>query len=221
MKLPKIFITGLAIFFCISSATGQNYYEPKLSFSVDLGIPTKGKNYSFSKVMEGLFNGGITMQYNIIGGLTAGLGVKYSYFSINSYVLNNAQWGGGMHFPAGYFKLGYEKFTTERISFNISARAGYSVLFAIHGNDSCAIDHDKTIYEPAFFIEPQVEILMLTDKVSSDGFSLVLGYPIYFNEFGPRYLCMEKFTSFNPEDSQGITRFFSFGFGYRYYFGRK
>ncbi len=79
----------------------------------------------------------------------------------------------------------------------------------------------KDLFEMAFFIEPQFELVLLTDKVSSDGFSLVLGYPFYFNEFGPRYLCMEKFPGYAAEEYEGITRFFSFGFGYRYYFGRK
>lgn len=199
----------------------QDYYNPKLSLSVDLGIPAKGKNESFGRVMEGLFNGGVTLQYNIYKGLSAGVGVKYSFFTMNPFALNNAPWDGSFHIPAAYGKLSYERFTTDRVSFNISARAGYAGLFAIHGNDSCAVGVEESSYEMAFFIEPQFEIVLLTEKLSSDGFSLVLGYPFYFNDFGPRYLCLDKFPGLFESDYVGITRFFSFGFGYRYYFGRK
>lgn len=219
-KKPTIKIFLVLVFF-INQAISQNYYEPKLSFGADVGIPARSHNGSFQRVMEGLFNGGVVLQYNIFGGITAGVGVKYSYFTISPFALNNVNWSGGFHMPSAHFKIGYERFTTERISFNISARMGYSVLFAHHGNDSVAVGVERNPVESCFFIEPQVEITLLTEKSSSDGFSLVLGYPFYFNEFGPRYLGMDKFPNLIEEDYAGITRFFSFGFGYRYYFGRK
>jgi hypothetical protein len=199
----------------------QDYFEPKGSFSVDLGIPGKGHNSSFSRVLEGLFNGGFTLQYNVVGGLTAGVGLKYSFFTVNPFALNNVPWGGGLHIPAGYAKIGYERFTTERISFNASVRFGYSAIYSVHGNDSCAAGMEKNLLEPAFFVEPQFEIVLLTDKVSPDGFSVIISYPFYFNEFGPRYLCLEQFPGLIQADYEGITRFFSFGFGYRRYMGRK
>lgn len=213
----------LSFFLVVSALTGksQDFYEPKLSFSVDMGIPAKGHNLAFSKVMEGLFNGGAALQYNIVGGLSVGAGVKYSFFTLNPFALNNVQWNGTMHFPAGFIKIGYEKFTTNRSSLNASVRMGVSSIFAIHGNDSGKVNYTYPNFETAFFIEPQLELVLLTEKSSSNGFSLVLGYPFYFNEFGPRYLSMDKFPGQYPEDSEGITRFFSFGFGYRYYFGRK
>lgn len=207
--------------FTFSMVSAQNYYEPKWSFGADVGIPAKSKNNSFNTLMVGLFNGGINFQYNIFNGLSAGLGVKYSFFTISPFAINNAPWGGSFHIPAVNAKLSYERFTTERVSFNISTRIGYASLFAIHGNDSCDVGYDHNLVEWSFFIEPQFELVLLTDKGSSDGFSLVLGYPFYFNEFTPRYVCLDKLNNLLPEDYEGITRFFSFGFGYRYYFGRK
>src|SRR5687767_1374476 len=78
--------------FLAGTAFSQDYFEPKGSFSVDLGIPAKGHNSSFSRVMEGLFNGGVTMQYNVVGGLTVGAGLKYSFFTVNPFALNNVPW---------------------------------------------------------------------------------------------------------------------------------
>lgn len=217
--LPKHILFIFCIAFGSMTLSQEKTFKPEGSLSVDIGIPTKGKNYSFGRVMEGLFNGGIGYQYNIVGGLSLGVGAKYSFFKINSFALNNADWGGGLHFPAAYFKLGYERFTTERISFNASLRMGYTYM--ISANDSCKRVMGKPHTEEAFFLEPQIEIVLLTGKTEPDGFSLMLGYNFYFEEFGPRFLCMEKFPGLVEEDYKGITRFLSIGFGYRYYMGRK
>jgi len=221
MPNPKLHLLFLIIFFAWNDAKAQTYYEPEGSFSIDLGIPAKGKNQSFGRVMEGLFNGGMTYQYNLFKGITLGGGLKYSFFVLNPFALNNVPWNGALHIPAAYLKLGYEKFTTERISFSGSVRMGYSAIIAVHGNDSCEVGMDRQLTEGAFFVEPQFELALLTEKTGSDAFSLFLGYSFYLNEFGPRYLCMESFPGLIEEDYQGITRFFSFGFGYRYYMGRK
>lgn len=193
-------------------------FEPKGSLSIDVGIPAQGKNESFGRVMNGLFNGGINYQYNVYKGLTIGLGTKYSFFIINTFALNNANWRGGLHMPSVYGKIGYEKFITERFSVNTSARLGYTMM--VSTNDSCQVNLGGPYTEGAFFVEPQVELLFTTEKESPHGFSMVLGYVFNMSHFGPEYLCMETIPNLFEEDYVGITRFLSIGFGYRYYMGR-
>jgi hypothetical protein len=197
----------------------EKVFQPTGSLSIDVGIPAQGKNESFGRVMNGLFNGGVNYQYNVLGGLTVGAGMKYSFFIINTFALNNSNWGGELHIPSVYGKVGYERFTTERFSVTPSFRFGYSVLLS--ANDSCKASLGGPYTESSFFAEPQIELLLLTDKGSSDGFSLVVGYNFVFSEFGPRYLCLDNIPNLFPEDYVGITRYFSIGFGYRYYMGRK
>ncbi|UKN02669.1 hypothetical protein K6119_03970 [Paracrocinitomix mangrovi] len=213
--------TWLLVFlFAFNQLNAQTkVFEPKGSLSIDVGIPAQGKNESFGRVMNGLFNGGINYQYNVYKGLTIGLGAKYSYFIVNSFALNNVNWRGGLHMPALYGKIGYEKFISERFSVNASTRLGYAMM--ISANDSCQKIMGKPHTEGTFFIEPQVELLFTTDKNSASGFSLVLGYNFYMAEFGPEYLCMDEIPNLFEEDYVGITRFLSIGFGYRHYMGRK
>ncbi|MEX1001840.1 MAG: hypothetical protein WDZ35_06985 [Crocinitomicaceae bacterium] len=206
------------LFAGISVLGQEKFFEPKGSFSIDIGIPAQGKNESFRRVMNGLFNGGINYQYNVFNGLTIGIGAKYSFFVVNSFALNNADWGGGLQIPAGYGKIGYEKFITDRFSFNFSVRMGYAMM--VSTNDSCRAKLNGPYTEGSFFIEPQVELLFLTDKLSSGGFSLVIGYNALSTNFGPRYLCLDKIPGLFIEDYSGNTRFLSIGFGYRYYMGR-
>ena len=206
---------------CGSNAMTQTnkVFEPKGSLTADVGIPAQGKNASFGRVMNGLFNGGVGYQYNIFKGLTVGIGVKYSYFIINTFALNNANWRGGLHMPSAYGKIGYEKFITERFSINTSVRMGYTMM--VSANDSCKKAMGGPYTEGAFFAEPQIELLFTAEKESPHGFSLVVGYVFNTAQFGPQYLCMDAIPNLFPEDYVGITRFLSIGFGYRYYMGRK
>lgn len=198
------------------SAQGLSY-QPEGSFTLDVGIPTAERNVAFSSILEGLFNGGAGYQYNLYKGLTVGAGAKYSFFTNNRFALKQSVGKGGLHIPSVFLKVGYEKFTTDRFSFNFSVRGGYSNLISV--NDSSSVKLGGAFTESTFFIEPQLELLLTSDKNDPNAFSLVLGYSIYFVEYRPEYLSRENFSGFLPEYSEGLTRFFSLGFGYRYYFG--
>lgn len=215
-KRPNIF---LLLFFAPTFLLGQGgTFKPEGSFSIDVGIPTKNHNVAFGKVMEGLFNGGLTYQNNVFGGLTLGAGAKYSYFNISTFALNNAAISGGLHMPAIYGIIGYERFTTDRVSLNVKTKIGYSMN--ISANDTCKAKLGGPYTSSSFFVEPQLELVMLTDKTSPNGFSFVVGYNFYLFEFGPEYLCYDFIPNTVPEHLDGITRFISLGFGYRHYFGR-
>jgi len=194
-------------------------FTPKASFSLDLGVPAKPKNFAFERVLAGLLNAGADFRYNVYKGLTVGAGLKYNLFTINPFAFNNIDMDGGMQMPGAYLHLGYEKFTTERVSFSFSARAGYSLLMAF--NDSCKVAHGGQHINSTYFLEPQIEMVMLTDKVSEHGFSMVLGYDFYFHEFKSEDICVSTISELLPENYEGIIRYFSIGFGYRYYFGRR
>ena len=220
----KAFYRALLSFVLLVCLIQKSYsqglsYQPKGSFSVDVGIPTKEKNLAFNRVLEGLFNGGVSYQFNVFKGLTIGAGSKYSFFINDRFALDNSVGKGGLHIPSMFLKVGYEKFTTDRFSYSFSVRTGYANLISV--NDSSKVALGKAFSESSFFAEPQLELLMTTEKNNPNAFSLMLGYAIYFVEYRPEYLSREKFKTLNPEDSNGVTRFFSFGFGYRYYFGMK
>ena len=65
------------------------------------------------------------------------------------------------------------------------------------------------------------ERAFLKDKNSEHGFSMVLGYALYFHQFQSEDICVSTISELLPENYEGITRYWSIGFGYRYYLGRK
>ncbi len=220
MKVIHIKQISLIVFFLSSfSVFGQSdVYSPKASFGIDLGVPTRANNKEFGRVMEGLFNGGIDFRYNIYKGLTLGAGAKYSFFTLQTFTLNNIDISGGYQIPAAYLRVGYEKFTSDRVSINGSIRGGYAAMISF--NDSCSINNGGPIISNTFFVEPQVELVLLTDRTSSHGFSGVIGYSFYMHEFKGSELCFSEVPNSVEENYEGITRFLSIGFGYHYYLGR-
>jgi hypothetical protein len=209
----------LVVLFLSFNAQSQSIpYSPKGTFNITLGVPAKPNNFAFERTMEGLLNAGLDFRYNVYKGLTLGIGAKYGLFTLNSFAFNNSPISGSFQMPGGYLMVGYEKFTTDRISFTGSIRAGYSLMMSF--NDSCQIKLGGPHIAESFFIEPQVEMTMLTDLASPHGFTMLFGYNLYFYEFGREDLCMEEVSGLMDENYEGITRYFSIGFGYRYFLGR-
>jgi hypothetical protein len=215
----KALLTLLLTFVLHTVAPAQSKeFVPKGSFGFDMTVPTRAQNPALQRIMQGLYNGGVDYQYNFFKGIKAGVGLKYSFFTLNSFAFNNADISGSYHMPGAYVRLGYEKFTNDRVSLSASVRSGYSFLLSV--NDSCRAVNGGPHVEQSLFVEPEVEILVLLDEVSPHAFSFVVSYSIYFDEFEVKELCMQDVPNVLPEDFSGITRFLSIGFGYRYYFGR-
>lgn len=213
-----------SLFFCLLLIASQSYcqdkaFSPKGSFSFDMGVPTKARNKAFGLAMEGLLNAGVDFRYNVFKGITVGVGLKYTFFTLNSFAFSNTAISGGYQAPGAYLVLGYEKFTTERISLTGSIRGGYSLLMSF--NDSCKVAHQGAHINETFFVEPQIKISMLTDKSSEHAFSFDIGYSFYFHEFSNKDVCMNSIGSLSSESYEGITRYLSIGFGYRYFMGRR
>ncbi len=220
MKKRKLNLTLFLIIICctLRGVSQTKTFSPKGSFGIDAAVPTRAQNPAFERIMEGLLNGGVDYRYNVYNGLTVGVGLKYSLFLINSFAFNNIAISGGYQIPGAYLRLGYEKFTTDRVSFTGSVRGGYGFLVSF--SDSCTVNNGGPNITPAFFVEPQVEMVLLTDKVSEHGFSVVFGYSFYFDEFNQSETCIDHIPSLIPENYEGITRFLSIGFGYHHYLGR-
>ncbi len=215
LKIFKIFIFILSI--SSMNAFGQ-LFDFKGSLFAEVTIPTNERNIAFNRSMEGLFHGGVGYQYNVFNGLTVGLGGSYSYFVMNRVEFNSTIGEGGTHIPAGYLKLGYEKFTTDRVSLYGGIKVGYSAI--IIESDSCSIKLNEPFQQASFYLSPQVEISVLTELNSPSAFSMILGYSWFFYEYNASSICWSTFPGYLTEHSEGYLRFLNFGFGYRHYFGK-
>ncbi|MDX1350190.1 MAG: hypothetical protein R3279_08085 [Putridiphycobacter sp.] len=201
----------------ISAQTTAQTVSQKGSLFVDVTIPTNEQNRAFSRTMEGMFNGAIGYQYNVFKGLTIGAGAKYSFFVNNRIEFGGTMGGGGTHIPGGFLKIGYEKFTTDRISLYAGIKGGYANIMVY--NDSCAAKLNGPFQKPTFFLEPQLEVNILTEIGAPSAFNMIVSYGWNFQEFTSDFICRSSFPGFIEEFSEGYIRYLSIGFGYKHYFG--
>lgn len=185
---------------------------------VDVTIPTNERNKAFNRTMEGLFHGGIGYQQNVFKGLTVGLGISYTYFVINRVELNSSIGEGGTHLAGGHLRLGYERFTTDRVSLYGGIKTGYSNIVVY--SDSSKVILNGPFQVGSFFLSPQMEINILTEVGSPSAFSFLIGYSWYFKEYNASFLSRQFFPGYIDELSQGYIRFLNLGFGYKHYFGK-
>jgi len=190
----------------------------KGSFFCDVTIPTNERNKAFNQTMEGLFNGAIGYQHNVFRGLTIGAGAKYSYFVSDRVAFSGAIGTGGTHIPGGFLKIGYEKYTTDRVSLYGGVKVGYANVMVV--NDSCSALLGGPFQKGSLFIEPQIEINILTELGSPSAFNMIVSYAINFQEYTPDYLCRSNIPGLVDSFSVGYIRYLSIGFGFKHYFGK-
>lgn len=196
----------------------QRVRQSKGSFKVDLCLPNTVANYAFDRVHNGLGDASVYYQYNVYEGLTIGGGVRYAYFMIDQFSVSNPI-TGGLHFPAGYLKVGFEKFSNDRFAYEWSLNSGY--MMALSTNDSTDAKLGEPFIDQGIFIQPKLGMYVMAEQNSA--FSLMFSYTWFLNNFRPDYHAQETFpgTGMKPPDWAGVTQFFSVGFGYSYYFNRR
>lgn len=211
----------LSLFFIISTScllAQERFKQASGSIKFDLGLPNTVANYAFDRIHNGLGDAAVYYQKNVLNGLTLGGGLRYSYFMIDQFSVSNPI-TGGLHFPAGFLKVGYEKFTTDRFAYEWSLNSGY--MMAISSNDSTKANLGEPFIDGGVFIQPKLGMYLVAEE--SSAFSLMVSYTWFLPNYRPDYHAQESFpgTGMKPEDWAGVTQFFSVGFGYSYYFGRK
>lgn len=216
--MKKIIFTSLFLFVFGGIFSQRQVQQSKSSFKIDLCLPNTVANYAFNRIHNGLADVSMYYQYNVFNGLTVGGGLRYAYFMIDQFSVSNPI-SGGLHMPSAFLKVGYEKFTTDRFAYEWSLNSGYT--YAVSSNDSTKAILGEPFIDQDVFIQPKLGLYLIADQ--SAAFSLILSYTWFLNNFRPEYHAQDGFsgTGMKPSDWAGVTQFFSVGFGYSHYFGRK
>lgn len=203
------------ISFILILSTGHSYaqkIEPKHTFNVELGLPNSTNNKAFKTIMQGLVNASTYYQYAMKNSLAFGVGLKYSFFDVNEFKTPEPIFGG-MHSAVAFFKIGSEKFHTDRFATDIGVKLGYAMnlittdLNENTGNNPRRID--------ATFLEPTLGLILTADEKTS--YRLVLGYAFQGFKFSPDQLGTKENGGYIPADLQKPNQFFTIGFGFTYY----
>lgn len=204
----------LVLVFLSNVAIAQDFL-PAGSFKVDVAVPVPLGNKAFKKTQNGLVN--ISAYYqHAFKGFTVGGGVRYNYFHVNEFALQE-RITGGLHQVGGFLKLGYERFVADKISIDFGIRGGYLQMFSKNSYSDSVLN--GAYKKGTWFVEPMFHISYLASETSA--FNFHIGYNVQFFNYTPDFLSIPEIPPFNAADNSKLTHFLTFGFGYSYFFGRK
>jgi hypothetical protein len=215
--LEKPFMRNLLnvlVFILIADqAVGQ--FEPKHTFTVELGMPTPVANASYRKITKGLVAVSPYYQYRLPSSLALGAGLHYQYLQINPLRVPSAeQVSGGIHSLGAFFKVGHEKFHNERFATDVGLKIGYNqTFFKTNFNEALS---EKTTGLGAIFAAPILGLILNVDEFSSYRFTL--GYCLQGYQFNYQRLGVVTNDGIIPKGK--TTQSFIFGFGFTHYFSK-
>lgn len=213
MMKKFIFILFFALF--ASTASTQEIF-PKFTFNVDIGLPVTLRSKPFNSYMQGLVCSNIYGQYSFPFHLNLGLGVRYSLFTVNEFSVPEAN-DGSLHTGAAFFKIGWDKFVTERFALDFGVRAGYALNYASTDLNKALGENPRQI--SSVLIEPTIGLILSADEQNS--YRLNITYCIQGYTFRPQTLGFPSDSGYNPSEYGKTTQFLVFGFGYTYYIKSK
>ena len=210
LSILLLFTFGLS-----AIAYSQKDFTPNGSFKLEIALPNNMTNKAFKELMQGLVVLTPSYQYTFDNSFSIGGGFRYGFFNVNEFK-NNIGMFGGLHLAGAFLKIGQEKFY-GKFGLDYGVRVGYSMnFFATNKNKELL---GKPFVNDGGFVEPTIGFSLMASENSS--FRLALGYTFNAFKFRPEQMGVDKFSGVDPSTLNVITTYFTIGFGYSFYFGRK
>ena len=190
---------------------------PKYTFNVELGLPVPIANEPFKAVMQGLVGVSAYGQYTTPFHLNFAVGARYSLFTINEFKVLVAL-DGSIHTAAGFVKVGYDKFITDRFAIDFGVKVGYS----LNSSSVKELDPQGEIIarynesNEAILVEPSLGLILSADEKNS--YRFYIGYNTQGYGFKPGFIGLQSNSAWNPNGFNKLTQYLLIGFGYTYYF---
>ncbi len=202
----------LIMLFSASLGRSQNII-PKMSYHFNVGLPVNTANESFKGIMQGLINGSTHFQYTLKNALCFGIGVNYTFFSLNEFKIAEAN-RGGVHMASGFLKFGHEKFHSSNFGTDFGLKMGYSLNY--FNSDTIRVNEGKMREIGSLYIEPNFGFMLTMDE--STTIKLAIGYAIQDFGFRPTLIGLGSDGAYNPAFFSRPTQYLTIGFGYTHYF---
>lgn len=207
----------LALIFLASVFTvkAQADFIPKGSFNLEIALPNNVTNNAFKDLFQGLAAVTPSYQYTFDNTFSIGAGFRYGYFNVNEF-RNNLDLKGGLHIMGAFLKVGQEKYYGN-FGLDYGIRMGYSMNFFDTNKNKESIG--KAYQNDGLFFEPNIGLALKSGDNSS--FRFVVGYAFHTIKVGPEHVGVDQFAGIDQDKLNQITTYFTVGFGYSYYFGKK
>lgn len=179
----------------------------KSAIKLDFKLPTGIANQSFRSLISGLADMDLNYSYHFEKfRLVAGVGLKYSYWNLESANFPNDNVTGRIEVLSPFVNIGYRSMLNEKLFMDIEFNGGFGRIFTTSNKCSEKYAQDAVVISPkvSFFLRG-------TDLLY---FGLNAGYTYMGAEFTPDNLCMQSFPTANSSFNEGDYQYFSIGFGF-------
>jgi len=170
--------------------------------------------------MQGLVGVSTYAQYSFPFHLNFGLGGRYSLFTINEFKVPTSV-DGSVHSAGGFFKIGYDKFVSDRFAVDFGVRIGYLFNGSVvrEANEEGEIIANHTNSNESLLVEPTLGLILSADELNSYRFTL--GYNVQGYGFNPSFIGVNTNSGWDPAGYSRLTQYLLVGFGYTHYFKSK
>ena len=211
--MKKIATIIVILFGGTNLATAQEL-TPKFTYNVELCLPVAMSNQPFDDYMQGLVGVSTYGQYSFPFHLHGGLGVRYSYFTINEFSVPTPVFGG-VHSGTVFGKIGWDKFHNDRFATDFGLKLGYSQTY--FDSDLNKANGQNPLQVNSSFAEATMGLVLMANENTS--YRWIIGYGMQGFGFSPQDIGIASNGGYDPANFDRITTFLVVGFGYTYYFG--
>jgi len=212
----KIFVALLGFMLLSGTVAAQKEFQQKWTYNIELGLPVATSNEPFRDIMQGLVTVNTYQQYNFPFNLNIGLGIKYSYFTVNEFAISEPVFGG-LHTGGAFAKVGWGKFHGQIFATDFGVKVGYAEHFIT--TDVNKANGVNPVRFSNVFIEPVYSLILKADERNS--YRLNLGYTFYGFPYRPVDIGLGSNMDYEPDVLDNSIQYFFVGFGYTFYFGVK
>lgn len=189
----------------------QRSEKPKPFFKGVFQLPNGTSNFAFKKLMGGVSDVGLSLNFPIGERFHAGVVLEHTYFTFDDLSIPERT-NATMQMPGASVTVGYTVPSSEKLNIEFAMNVGYSYMLT--ASETC-LDSTGSKYhvQNGLHLRPNVGFYLITNEYLS--FGLTLSYSVYMSEFSPANICVPEFSGYQNSDYSGNYQMFAIGFGFR------
>lgn len=219
--MKNLILNSLLFFAVFSQAQKIDKQNAIVTLRGSIGIPKSVSSQMFRTAFNGVYEVNFNVNVRLFSNFYAGGGYQNTFFQNNREVFvfyrvknGSLAYETKLINQAGYLKLGFDKFFSERGYMSYSLNSGFvSCNYLNVNNDTSALNKPfvkKTFQAP--YIQPELSLNVIVDKTLSFGF--ILSYTTLFYKFDPKAPRFNHVEEVSTKKNSHFISWFNLGIGF-------
>lgn len=217
MKKLLLVLFSVINTFCFSQKIDKQ--NARFTIRGNVGIPRTINSKMFRTAFNGVFEANLSFNARVFNNFYVGLGYQISHFQNNKflqfqYFNNSIPYNTRITGNAGFLKLGFDKFFSDKGYMSYSINSG--IMQCNYSNVNLDTNINNKPYGKQVFItpyvQPEVSVNFLVENNLS--FSIMLSYTTLFTKFDPKAPRFNQFEEVSKANNSHFMSWINIGFGF-------